>query len=255
MRNIFRNYSSEQTRSFYEGLSRGENKRGIWGKERRFDPDKISTNVSVLKHFLPVVTRHLAASDKCLDLGCGTGCFLSLMAPLCKTITGADIVPSFVNECQAMIERKTLSNANVVLLEKDKLPFADGEFDKIIMVDTIHHLEEPRHTMSEVTRVLKPGGEILIFEPNKFNPLLAVIWILDKNEYGFWPLGTFNAYKKLLGDAFQVEQEEFNGVVIGPDDRFTVALADFLSNPANRLLGWLSPKMFIAARKVSGQSE
>lgn len=250
MLKFFKNRSAEQTRGYYEELAGGQHRRGIWGKESRFDPDVISAKPSVLKHFLPVVTRYLTKNDNCLDLGCGPGGFLSLMAPLCRRITGADIVSGFVNECQAMINRKSIRNADAVLLEKGQLPFADSEFDKVVMIDAIHHLEEPDKTLSEVARVLKPGGQLLIFEPNKLNPLLALLCAIDKNEHGLLRLGTFGAYRQLLGHIFQIENEEFNGVLVGPQGKIAAALADFVSKPKYRMCGWLSPKLFIAARKV-----
>lgn len=250
MLNPFKNRSAEQTRTFYEGLVKGEEKRGLWGKESRFDPDSISSKPSVIRHFVPTVARYLTKEDKSLDLGCGPGGFLALMAPLCGTVIGADIVPSFVTECQEMIDRNSISNAKAVLLDKGKLPFADQEFDKVVMVDTIHHLEEHRQTLDEVARVLKPGGMFLIFEPNKLNPLLALLCALDRNEHGLLRLGTFGAYRRLLGGVFQPEVEEYNGMLVGPQGKASVALADFLSNPQHKALGWLSPKLFIAARKV-----
>ena len=101
--NLFKNLSTQETRNFYEGLVSGDNQRGLWGKHNRFDPDLISVKPSILKHFVPVVKRYLSDKDKCLDLGCGPGGFLSLMAPLCGTITGADIVPSFVKNFGELI--------------------------------------------------------------------------------------------------------------------------------------------------------
>lgn len=250
MGKFFKTNSTQETRGFYEGLSTGENKRGIWGKESRFNPDSISGKKSVLRHFVPVMSDYLSANDNCLDLGCGPGGFLSLMAPLCGSITGADIVPHFVDECQGVIESRGLANAKAVLLSEGSLPFGDECFDKVIMVDAIHHLESRQKTMDEVTRVLRRGGLLLIFEPNKLNPLLALLCALDKNEHGLLQLGTFASYKELLGRRFIIEAEKYNGMLVGPEGAVSIAIADFVSNAAHKGVGWLSPKLFIAARKV-----
>ncbi len=250
MRKIFKASSTQETRGFYEGLSKGENKRGIWGKESRFDPESISVKTSVLRHFVPVVSRFIGPGDYCLDLGCGPGGFLTLIAPLCASITGVDVVPSFVNECDEIIKKRGIVNATTVLLQEDLLPFADGHFDRVIMVDTIHHLERREQTMDEVARVLKRDGLLLIFEPNKLNPLLALMCALDKNEHGLLRLGTFAAYRKLLGTRFVIEAEQYNGMLVGPEGAASVAIADFVSGPGRTAFGWLSPKLFIAARKV-----
>ncbi len=246
---FFGHCSIDQTRRFYQGLMKGENRRSIWGKENRFDADSITRRPSVLRNFVPMVGRYVVPNDKCLDLGCGTGGFLSLMSPMCQGITGADIVPLFVDECLSTIERKAITNASVVLLKGLELPFDDNEFDKVVMIDTIHHLEAPQTTMIEVKRVLKPGGHLLIFEPNKANPLLALMCVLDPNERGLLRLGTLATYRELLGNDFEIVCREFNGILVGPEGNLSVALADLVSDPRYPWLGWLSPKLFIVAKK------
>lgn len=249
MNHFFKIRSSEETCRYYDDLANGRTRRGIWGKENRFDPDLISSNTSVLRHLVPVLCRHLTKDDNCLDLGCGPGGFLSLMAPLCRTIIGADITPAFVKQCRAFIERKPIPNARAVLIENGVLPFGDGEFDKVVLIDTIHHLEDQERTLDEIARVLKPGGLLLIFEPNKLNPLLTLHCMIDRNEHGLLKLGTFGSYRRLLCEAFQIEIEEYNGVLIGPKNKALVAIADYVGKPDSRL-SWLSPKLFMTARKL-----
>lgn len=244
--------TTEETREFYEGLSSGKEKRGIWGKESRFDPALIVGKPSVLKHFVEPIKPFLSRDHVCLDLGCGPGGFLSLVAPLCGRIVGLDVVPSFVQECEQQIKRAGLENASVILNSSDRLPFPDAEFDRIIMVDTIHHLEDVEGTLREVHRVLKPGGVFLIFEPNKLNPLLALMCALDTNEHGLLKMGTFGAYRRLFEGKFQAFHEAYNGVLIGPTGGANIAIADFVSSSkVAPFLGWLSPKIFIAAKKVA----
>jgi ubiquinone/menaquinone biosynthesis C-methylase UbiE len=246
---MFKNLSSEQTRDFYERLTKGEHARGLWGMEQRFDAEQITQKPSVLRHFMPAIARYLDTNATCLDLGCGPGGFLVLMAPYCKQITGADIVPGFVNECRKTIARHHIDNATVVDLAPGELPFASASFDRVVMVDTIHHLERPEETLLELARVLKPGGLFLIFEPNKHNPILALLCALDKNEHGLLRLGTFSAYRKLLVKDFDIVCQEYSGLLVGPESRVALAVADFVSRQGNRLFGWFSPKLFMVARK------
>lgn len=245
---LFNSFSSEQTRHFYDGLVKGANPRGIWGFEKRFTPETIASKHSLQQHFLPQVARYITKTDKCLDLGCGPGGFMSLVAPLCQTIVGADIAPHFISECKAFITRNAITNASAIMLDNNSLPFADGEFDVVLMIDTIHHLEAPAETLAEIARVLKPQGRLLIFEPNKYNPLLALLCALDKNEHGLLKLGTFARYQQLLGNQFTIDEQRHSGLLVGPDSRAFITLANFLSHPKNTWLGWLSPKLFIVAR-------
>jgi len=48
----------------------------------------------------------------------------------------------------------------------EHLPFAEGAFDRIVMVDTFHHLRHQRIAAKETLRVLRPGGRLVIEEPD-----------------------------------------------------------------------------------------
>ncbi len=118
------------------------------------------------------------------------------------------------------------------------------------MVDTIHHLENAGETMDEVYRVLKKDGLLLIFEPNKYNPLLYLMCCLDKNEHGLLQLGTINKYRQLIGSRYDLISGKYNGLLIGPKGRIALYLADICSSARLApLIGWLSPKIFMVARK------
>lgn len=218
--------------------------------ENRFDAEAVMSKPSVLQHFVPVMREHLSPTDRCLDLGCGPGGFMALMAPLCGHVVGADIVEDFVHQAGALISRRGIPNAEVVCVPDDHLPFEDASFDKVLLFDTIHHLEDVTRTIDEVARVLKPDGHLLVFEPNKANIPLAVMCVLDRNEHGLLRLGTFSSYRRVLRHRFVIEHEAYNGVLIGPEGRLSRAVADRVSRPGRPLVNWLSPKLFIAARRA-----
>lgn len=242
--------SSEDTRKFYDDLVEGKVSRTIWGKNKRFSPDLISGKRSVERYFTSVVKRYISGDDTVLDLGCGPGSFLSIVAGISQTIVGADITPNFIDECNGLIEQRKLPNASAVLIKPGSLPFADESFDRIIMIDTIHHLEDAAGTMDEVYRILRKGGLLLVFEPNKYNPLLYLMCCLDKNEHGLLKLGTISKYRSMIGSRYEMVAEEYNGLLIGPEGRLSLSLADICNSPSLApVLGWLSPKVFLAARK------
>jgi SAM-dependent methyltransferase len=242
---------ASSTRRFYEDLTAGRESRGIWGYEKRFDPDLLPQKPSVVRHFTQVVARWLHPSDAVLDMGCGPGGFLAAAAPYCGSITGVDIVPAFVEACGRTIHDRGLAHARTVLSTDGLVPAETGVFDAAIMVDTIHHCDDPGAVLDDVRRVLKPGGRLLIFEPNKANPALALMCALDRNEWGLLRLGTGRAYRALLRGRFDVDVCTYSGLLVGPEAPWALAIADTVSTPpCSAALGWLSPKLFLAARRT-----
>lgn len=243
--------SAEDTKFFYNRLFEGKILHFLWGKSTRFDVKKISNKESVNKHLIPTLSPFITSNDVCLDFGCGPGSFLNLIAPLCNKIIGIDITDRFIIECKKNIRLNLIRNAKAQLLKEsgEDLPFPDNYFDKVIMIDTIHHLQNPRKSFREISRVLKPKGMVIIFEPNIYNPLLALLCLLDKNEHGLLKLGRLSAYKKIFPKNLKIIQSKYNGTLIGPESKISLALADFVSSPKFRIFNWLSPKIFLVAKK------
>jgi len=79
--------------------------------------------------------------------------------------------------------------------ESDRFPYADESFDTVVCGELIEHLfGDPMHLMSEVNRILKPGGHLLITTPN-IASIHGIAAILQRNHPGF-----FVAYLKPSGD-------------------------------------------------------
>ncbi len=247
---LFHAPDADNTAGFYDALVQGDVSRGMWGAESRFDADKILSNGSVQRYFADVIRPHLEGKAPVLDIGCGTGGFLGVIAGIAGEVVGIDISAEFVSASQATVERHGLSNARVEQASSENLPFPADHFEAVVIVDVLHHLETVPPTLRETYRVLKPGGKLIVFEPNKLNPLLYIMCALDRNEWGLLRLGSFRKYRGLLQPDFQIETIEHNGLLIGPDGPLFLGIANLLSTGSiGRLLGWLSPKIFISATK------
>ena len=242
--------SSKQTADFYDNLMQGKEKRGMLGKDLRYNPKRISSKQSTQRYFVDVISEYISKDDAVLDLGCGPGSFLISTAPRCKEITGVDISKEFVTTCNKTIREMKINNAEAVHITPDTLPFKDNSFDALIMVDVIHHLEDIHKTLTEAMRVVRRQGRILIYEPNKLNPLIAITHLLDRNEWGLLRLGTPWVYHKILSSYIDIEKISFNGIVIGPQSPIFHITSDILNHNLIRpVFGWLNPKMFITGKK------
>jgi ubiquinone/menaquinone biosynthesis C-methylase UbiE len=99
-------------------------------------------------------------TDRVLDVGCGTGALLYQMylAYPQARLAGVDPVLAMLQ-----VARRRLPS-EVELREgwADRLPYADGTFDVVASCNMFHYIPAPMAALSEMTRVLRPGGELVI---------------------------------------------------------------------------------------------
>jgi SAM-dependent methyltransferase len=94
-----------------------------------------------------------------LDLGCGDGALSGSVRA--DRLTLADVSALALSRARAR-----LSAAEVVELDPDApLPFADGEFDLVVFTETLEHVRDLQLLLSEVRRVLEPGGRLAVTTP------------------------------------------------------------------------------------------
>lgn len=93
-----------------------------------------------------------------LDNGCGTGILASLFPH--RKIIGLDI-------SVGMLDKARLKNKYIVCANSESLPFKSRSFDTIFSRSILHHLVGPRQAITEMHRVLKLEGELVLMETNK----------------------------------------------------------------------------------------
>ena len=93
-----------------------------------------------------------------LDVGCGTGANLKMLATLGKA-EGVDISPQAVEFCR----QRGLDS--VKLGAAEQLPFENDSFDIVTSLDVIEHLDDDVAGLREMRRVLRPDGHLLLFVP------------------------------------------------------------------------------------------
>ncbi|MCP4049459.1 MAG: class I SAM-dependent methyltransferase [bacterium] len=102
---------------------------------------------------------------KLLDAGCGKGFTGNSVFGLCKEYHGFDISYSAV-----AIAKKRLPNGVFNVGSLKKLPYDDEEFDCVVCSEVLEHIPDYLKAMSELSRVTKMGGSLIITTPNKHNP-------------------------------------------------------------------------------------
>ncbi|MBU0492658.1 MAG: methyltransferase domain-containing protein [Chloroflexi bacterium] len=104
------------------------------------------------------------AGQRVLDLGCGHGDTALRLAAASCAVMGLDISMQFVRRSRERVG--PAARAGWLQGDAEQLPFADGSFDAVVSLGTLHHLPRPEQAIAEVARVLRPGGWLLALEPN-----------------------------------------------------------------------------------------
>ena len=231
------------TANFYNNLVAGCIRRGSLGIQKRFNPDSFATLYSVSKYLQPFLSSRISTSHSVLDFGCGSGNLLPLLSPLCASVCGTDISSSFLELSRQTIQRHNLTNAYVC----ESSHLTQSSFDTIIVFDVLHHVEDIPAVIRRLKLLLRPGGQLIVFEPYIINPVLFLFHLVDPNEHGVFRLGTIRRMSRYISaSGFRVLDSAGFGIVIGPSNPFSNFLVDILSS-FSRILGFLSPKYFIVA--------
>jgi ubiquinone/menaquinone biosynthesis C-methylase UbiE len=123
----------------------------------------------------------LPEAEHALDLGCGDGRLTLFLRA--GAVTAADTSSLALRRASAR-----LPGAEIAVVEPDeRLPFVDGEFELVLCAETIEHVRDVQLFLSEVRRVLRPGGGLAITTP-AHNRLTALGLLLRGFESGFEPL-------------------------------------------------------------------
>lgn len=109
--------------------------------------------------------RALARAPKdVLDVGCGEGRFCRMLKQNGVNVTGIDPTPKLISAARARDVGGAYLEAPA-----EKLPFRDGSFDLVISYLTLIDIPDIQAAIHEMSRVLKPGGALLIANLSSFN--------------------------------------------------------------------------------------
>lgn len=123
----------------------------VWrsGQERR---------LALIRRWAPLEGRRI------LDIGCGLGAYVQAFRRYSPDVVGMDV------DRPRVVEGQRRGIPNLLLGAGESLPFATGSFDVIVLNEVIEHVLDDAATLREATRILRPGGRIVIYAPNRLYP-------------------------------------------------------------------------------------
>lgn len=136
----------------------------------------------------------LANASGLVDLGCGNGAFALTAArryPACR-VWAFDALESAVKQCRAEAGGLLHANLSVDMAWAHSIPLADAAVDRALFRSVLHHVAEPQAVYTEISRILKPDGLLVLQSPCNFweasvAPVLsAVMRLMDETHPRFY---------------------------------------------------------------------
>lgn len=176
----------------------------------------------------PVGFSRVVEGSKVLEVGAGTGVFLSLFEGVASLLVAADLTPAML--VQAVSEHPKISP---VVAEGARLPLPSKSFELVTCAQTIHHVTEPVGIIKEMRRVLAPDGSVLIVDqvaPEHYEAAVAMSALELLRDPSHAVSRPLSGYRTMVGAV---------GLEI-IDER--------TSETRDKLSSWMSPPEFPEAR-------
>lgn len=151
------------------------------------DYNKSGDGKFVNSMYRPLITEIMTVKGgKLLDIGCGNGNLFGLLDHKKYDLYGIDFSDNMIAEAKV----KYGDIAKLYTSDAAALPFDEGTFDIIICNASFHHYTEPDAVIREMSRVIKPGGTLLIGDPYVPGPFRWLANMMtkysDHGDYHFY---------------------------------------------------------------------
>ena len=100
--------------------------------------------------------------DQVLDVACGPGLVACEFARHAAQVTGIDLTPAMIEQAGKRQREQNLENLTWAVGDAVPLPYPDDSFSLVITRYSFHHLLAPERALSEMIRVCRPGGRVMV---------------------------------------------------------------------------------------------
>jgi len=119
------------------------------------------------------VQQLLPPNGRVLDLGCGAAPVLSELRLRGISCTGLDLTEDMLRHARQRLRAMRLDDEDLHRGDCRHTPFPDASFDVVVCLGVISYVEHYDEVLTEIRRLLKPGGHAIVSFRNRFNPLLS----------------------------------------------------------------------------------
>lgn len=155
--------TTEEGRSFWDknplcaSIVPGEHGSAEWFERY----DRLREEIEPLDYSYALHEFRQFRGRRVLDVGCGNGYVLSKFAKEGALVSGVDVTPAGIAVTRKRFDMLGLEG-DLRVADAQELPFEDGSFDCVTSMGVLHHVPDTEKAVSEILRVLKPGGRFII---------------------------------------------------------------------------------------------
>lgn len=128
------------------------------------------------KAVLEVSGMYLNDRSTTLDIGCGNGVLEFLLSEKVTSgkIVGLDLSSQMISEAQKEKELRGIDNVSFVVSKADDVAYPNESFDLIYCLNALHHFPHHNVFLTEINRLLKPNGKLILLDLILDNPIRYV---------------------------------------------------------------------------------
>jgi ubiquinone/menaquinone biosynthesis C-methylase UbiE len=193
-----------------------------------FSASAAITDAALTQRFVTALGE--AARGLVLDVACGPGILSAAIAKTAREVVAFDLTPEMLKNAAQRCNAAGLTNVTFREGNAAELPFADGAFDAVVTRLSVHHFDQPERVISEIFRVLRPGGSFVIADvissevPAEAELQNAIEILRDPSHVRMLPASELTSLVKGAGFAIESELswdkarefEEWMGIVNDP---------------------------------------
>lgn len=151
--------NSEEVKAYFDGVARE------WDRIRQ---DYYGVEV-INKAVAAAGLNQSQRADRLVDVGCGTGFLSAGLVSYATKVVAIDDSTGMLAVAQENMSSLGLGNLELRQGSVSRLPVEDGQADAVFANMVLHHAPDPQQMISEMTRVAKPGGRIVITDLDTHN--------------------------------------------------------------------------------------